>query len=172
MSEAVSALWCAQPVPPAEEEATVMVCSVEGKGVPIRRQGEAAAEKNVNPLCSAEKEEKSGQKKVSLAGAAYTVDPYIRTLEQVLEALFRESDVDSEPPSSRPKPLFKRIRASLLRDAALTSKPSYEEIFGWLAQEVQSRNPDESKPVIRSSRESSKELVDTWSKTVWNVFEP
>jgi hypothetical protein len=133
MSESVSAFWSAQPVPPAEEEATVMVCSADGKGVPLRGQGEASAQKNMNPLCSPEKEEKSGQKKVSLVGAAYTVDPYIRTPEQVLEALFRESDVDSEPPSSRPKPLFKRIRASLLRDAADTSKPSYEEIFGWLA---------------------------------------
>jgi hypothetical protein len=148
MSEAVSAFWCAQAVPPAEEEAAVMVCSVDGKGVPIRRQGEESAPKNPNPASSSENEEKSGQKKVSLVGAAYTVDPYIRTPEQVLEALFRESDVDSEPPSSRPKPLFKRIRASLLRDAADTSKPSYEEIFGWLAQEVQSRNPDGCKPVV------------------------
>jgi hypothetical protein len=148
MSEAVSAFWCAQPVPPAEEEAAVMVCSVEDKGVPIRCQGEGSAQKNPNPASASENEEKAGQKKVSLVGAAYTVAPYIRTPEQVLEALFRECDVDSEPSSSRPKPLFKRIRASLLRDAADTSKPSYEEIFGWLAQEAQSRNPDGRKPVV------------------------
>jgi hypothetical protein len=55
MSEAVSAFWSSQPVPPAEEEAAVMVCSVDGKGVPIHRRGEASAEKNVNPLCSAER---------------------------------------------------------------------------------------------------------------------
>jgi hypothetical protein len=132
MAEAVSAFWCAQSVPPAEEEAAVMVCSVDGKGVPIRRQGGESAQKNPNPASASENEEKAGQKKVSLVGAAYTVEPYIRTPEQVLEALFRESDVNSEPPSSRPKPLFKRIRASLLRDEAHTSKPSYEEIFGWL----------------------------------------
>jgi hypothetical protein len=148
MSEAVSAFWSAQPVPPPEEEATVMVCSADGKGVPIRRRGEASAEKNLNPLYCPEKEEKAGQKKVSLVGTAYTVDPYIRTPEQVLEALFRDCEEDSESPSSRPKPRFKRIRASLLRDAADTSKPSYEEIFGWLAQEVKSRNPDGSKPVV------------------------
>jgi hypothetical protein len=148
MSEAVSAFWCAQPVPPPEEEAAGRVCSAEDKGVPLRRQGEASAQKNSNPLCSAQKEEKAGQKKVSLVEAAYTVEPYIRTPEQIPEALFRESDMDSEPSPSRPKPRFKRIRASLLRDAADTSKPSYEEIFGWLAQEVQSRNPDGCKPVV------------------------
>jgi hypothetical protein len=145
MSEAVSAFWSAQPVPPAEEEAAVMVCSVDGKGVPLRRQGEGSAQKNPNPASSSENEEKSGPKKVYLVGAAFTVDPYIRTPEQVLEALFREPEGDSEPSPSRPKPRFKRIQASLLRDAADTSKPSYEEIFGWLAQEAQSRNPDGEK---------------------------
>jgi hypothetical protein len=148
MSEAVSPFWSSQPVPPAEEEATVMVCSADGKGVPLRRQGEASAQKNSTPCSPSEKAEKLGQKKVSLVGAAYTVDPYIRTPEQVLEALFRDTEVDSEPPPSRPKPRFKHIRASLLRDAADTSKPSYEEIFGWLAQEVDNRNPDGSKPVV------------------------
>jgi hypothetical protein len=80
--------------------------------------------------------------------AAYTVDPYIRTPEHVLEALFGDPEGDSEPPPLRPKPRFKRIRASLLRDAADTSKPSYEEIFGWLAQGVSNRNPDGRKPVV------------------------
>ncbi len=95
------------------------------KRVLIRRHGEESAEKNPDPLSSPNKEEKSGQKKVSLVGAAYTVDPYKRTPEEVLKALFRDSKKPSEPPPSRPKPLFKRIRASLLRDAADTSKPSY-----------------------------------------------
>jgi hypothetical protein len=113
MSETVSAFWSSQPMPPAEEEAAVMVCRADGKGVPIRRQGEGSAQNNLNPLCSPAKEEESG-KKVSLVGAAYTVDPTIRTPEQVLEALFRESDMDSESPPSRPKPRFKRIRDSLV----------------------------------------------------------
>jgi hypothetical protein len=132
MSEAVSAFWSAQPVPLAEEDAVVMVCSVDGKGVPIRCQGQGSAQKNPKPASSSENEEKSGQKKASLVGAAYTMDPYIHTPEQILEALFRDCEGDSEPAPSRPKPLFKRIRASLLREAADTSKPSYEEIFGWL----------------------------------------
>jgi hypothetical protein len=49
-----------------EEEAAVRVCSVDGKGIPIRRQGEGSAQKNPNPASSSENEEKSGQKKVSL----------------------------------------------------------------------------------------------------------
>ncbi|NNF96963.1 MAG: ISKra4 family transposase, partial [Halobacteria archaeon] len=148
MSEAVSAYWDEQPVPPAEEEGALMVCSADGKGVPLRGQGEASTKKDSNPLSAPKKEEKSGQKKVSLVGATYTVDPYKRTPEEVLQALFSDSQQSCEPPPSRPKPLFKHVRASLLRDAADTSKPSYDEIFDWLAQEVGNRNPDGCKPVV------------------------
>lgn len=147
MSAPVEAFWASQTVPPADEEGALMVCSADGKGVPIWRQAEEAVERSENPL-STEKKEKSGQKKVSLVGAAYTVDPYQRTPQDVLEALFRSQKDASPRPPSRPKPLFKRVRASLLRDAADTSQPSYEEIFGWLAQEVRERNPHGHKPVV------------------------
>ena len=146
MSATVEAFWANQAVPPADEEGALMVCSTDGKGVPIRRPAEQVVEEPQNPL-STEKEEKSGQKKVSLVGAAYTVDPYPRTPQEVLEALFRSHKDASQRPPSRPKPRFKRVRASLLRDAADTSQPSYEEIFGWLAQEVRERNPHGHKPL-------------------------
>jgi hypothetical protein len=149
MSALVEAFWASQAVPPADAEGALMVCTADGKGVPIRRETEEPAEPPQNPLSSEkeDKEEKSGRKKVSLVGAAYTVDPYQRTPEEVLEALFRSQKDASQHPPSRPKPLFKRVRASLLRDAADTSRPSYEEIFGWLAQEVRERNADGHKPM-------------------------
>ena len=129
--------------------------------MPIRRPPEEAVESPQDPL-STEKKEKSGRKKVSLVGAAYTVDPYRRTPEEVLEALFRDQKDPSARPPSRPKPLFKRVRASLLRDAADTSQPSYEEIFGWLAQEVRERNPHSHKPVVF--------LMDG-QESLWNAVE-
>ncbi len=150
MSATVEPFWASQAVPPADEEGALMVCSADGKGVPIRRETEEPVETHPNRLSSekeGEEEEKSGRKKVSLVGAAYTVDPYRRTPEEVLEALFRSKKDPSQHPPSRPKPLFKRVRASLLRDAADTSRPSYEEIFGWLAQEVRERNAHGHKPV-------------------------
>jgi hypothetical protein len=41
----------------------------------------------------------------------------------------------------------KHVRASLLRDGNGTMRPSYDKIFGWLAQEVTIRNPDGEKPM-------------------------
>jgi hypothetical protein len=147
MAATVDEFWAAQAVPPAADEGALLVLSADGKGVPIRREAEGAADQRPAPGASEEEgEQKKGKKKMSLVGAAYTVDPYIRSPEQVLDALFREPDASSKPPA-RPKPMFKHIRASLLRDAADTMAPSFDEIFGWLAQEVRHRNRAGEKPM-------------------------
>jgi hypothetical protein len=98
---------------------------------------------------------------MSLVGTAYTVDPYIRTPEQILEALFKESKADSEPLPSRPKPLFKHVRASLIRDISGTSQPSYEEIFGWLSREVMTRNPAGEKHIV---------FIMDGQESLWNAL--
>mgnify|MGYP006216289829 CR=1 FL=1 len=70
-------------------------------------------------------------------------------LNDVLEALFRTTtQYDAKAPEARPEPCFKRLRGSLIRDAACTSKPSYQEIFGWMGEEVSTRNPEAQKPII------------------------
>ena len=43
-----------------------------------------------------------GTKKMALVGATYTVDPFVRTPEEVLDALFREASACERP--SRPRP--------------------------------------------------------------------
>ncbi|MCP4286458.1 MAG: hypothetical protein GY792_18755, partial [Gammaproteobacteria bacterium] len=77
-------------------------------------------------------------------GSAYTIAPYVRTPEEVLEALFRARNAPPEADdiSPRPTPLSKHIRASLRRDDSDTLKPAYADIFGWLAEEVEHRSPE------------------------------
>ena len=144
LAEDVTAFWDVLPVPPAAEEGRVMVCSADGKGVPIRGQPKAPVMTHP-PLKTGPK---PGRKKVSLVGSTYTVDPFVRTPEAVLNALFRSPGESADPPEDRPPPCFKRVRASLIRDAADTSKPSYDEIFGWIAHEVSTRDPLGQRPLI------------------------
>ena len=144
LAEDVTAFWEALPVPPAAEEGAVMVCSADGKGVPIRGQPKAPV-MTAPPLKTGPK---PGRKKVSLVGSVYTVDPFVRTPEAVLEALFQSPGERTEPTRDRPPPCFKRVRASLIRDAADTSKPSADEIFGWIAHEVSTRDPLGQRPLI------------------------
>jgi hypothetical protein len=149
MSESVEPFWAQETAPAAEEEGALMVIQADGKGVIMRAQTNPEDKPNVPVPHSGKKknkQDKGGKKKMALVGAAYTVDPFIRTPEQVLEALFRDTN-NKEPSTPRPKPLAKHVRASLLRDGNDTMRPSYDEIFGWLAQEVNLRNPDGEKPI-------------------------
>lgn len=65
LAEDVSAFWDALPVPPAAEEGRLMVCSADGKGVPIRDQPKAPVMTHP-PFKTGPK---PGRKKVSLVGS-------------------------------------------------------------------------------------------------------
>ncbi len=138
MSEPVDEFFATQSVPPPAKEGEVVVVSADGKGVCIRGENAETQRDGLDPT----EARKPGGKKMAVVGAVYTVDPYERTAEDVLEGLFRgRSDDRSEKPDRRPKPQNKQVRASLRRDEADTTAPSVEEIFGWLGKEVQQRNP-------------------------------
>jgi len=143
MATTVADFWKARPTPPAQEEGQLLVCTADGKGVPMRGTAE--------PLKGSEPPSTSGMrpgtKKMALVGAVYTVDPFIRTPEDVLDALFQEAPA-REPPPSRPRPCAKYVRAALERDELDSTEPQVRMIFGWMAEQVTQRNPDGKKHVI------------------------
>ena len=139
---AAEEFWEAQPTPPSEKEGELLVCTADGKGVPMR--GGAKAPKGIEPPSTAGL--RPGTKKMALIGAVYTVNPFVRTPDEVLEALFREAPVGQPP--SRPRPCFKYVRAALERDASDSTEPQTRTIFGWMATQVRQRNPDAGKKVV------------------------
>jgi len=143
MATAVEDFWAAQPAPPLQQEGEILVCTADGKGVPMR--GGAKAPKGVEPPATGEK--RAGTKKMALLGATYTVAPFMRTPDEVLEALFQDT-ADAEPPPSRPRPCFKYVRAALQRDAMDATAPQVQTIFAWMAEQVAQRNPAGKNPVV------------------------
>jgi hypothetical protein len=81
------------------------------------------------------KGEKANKKKMAAVGAVYTIEPFVRTADDVIEEVMRK-----EARARRPRPQNKRVRAELLVGKAA--------LFLWLADEVIRRNPQASKPVI------------------------
>jgi hypothetical protein len=145
MAQDVGAFWEALPVPPADEEGEIMVCSADGKGVVIRGDRPQTKQNRIDP----EADNKPEGKKMSLVGAVYSIDRHERTPEAIVEALFRYNPKESgEESSPRPKPQHKHVRASLIRDEADTMQPSIDDIFGWMTQESQLRNPLKEKDTI------------------------
>ena len=72
---------------------------------------------------------------MAAVGAVYTIEPFVRTADDVIEEVMRK-----EARQRRPSPQNKRVRAELLVGKVA--------LFLWLAEETIRRNPQGSKPVI------------------------
>jgi hypothetical protein len=157
LAVSVPAYWEARAPAPEAQDEEIVVATVDCKGVVMRKASAEVDAKQAQlegcqaTMCrdqAAKEEEKTGRKKMAVIGSAYTIAPYVRTPEQVLEALFRDPQAVQEEAVVRPKPLCKYIRTSLRRDEFDTLKPAYEEIFGWLAEQHRQRNPQGRSPSV------------------------
>ncbi len=156
LAEEVPNFWEEQPTPPSEEEGALLVCTADGKGVPMRQPAEQACIDGVK----LDKGMRPGSKKMALVGSVYTIEVYLRTPDEVLDALFRKPVTSPAPPSARPKPCFKHVRAALIRDEAGTTAPQVESIFGWMAQEATARGMAAQRPLI---------LLMDGQESLWNA---
>ncbi len=150
MSQSTQSYWDNQVVVPVAEKDQIVVCSADCKGVVIRkseaekmayRREEAENDKPASIEMGSSKK-RSGKKKMAVLGAIYTTEAHVRTPDEVLESLFRAPDQPS--PLNQPKrakPICKHVRSSMMRDEDDTLAPARQEIFGWLSEEQQQRNP-------------------------------
>lgn len=123
------------PTPAAKEEGELLVWTADGKGVPMIRE-------NVEPVVPfAQGGERRGNRQMATVAAVYSVDPYSRTPEEVVAALFREGPRPKR--SDRPKPCHKRMVARFARiyedgEGTITVPGSFEAL-SWAAEEVRKR---------------------------------
>src|SRR3990172_4111171 len=118
-----------QPAPPAAEEGQILVESADGKGVPIRHAADAPPIRDH----AHRRGPKPDRKRMATIGAVYSVDRFVRTPEQVLEALFHDPQrprPDDLPP--RPRPQHKRTYARLDDDPRV---PSAQRVKGQRSEE-------------------------------------
>jgi hypothetical protein len=121
-----------QGAPPAAEEGKIVVVTADCKGIVIRGQGTAT-------VCGGQRPtgQRANQKRMATVGAVYTVDPYPRTPDEVVAALFRDPEAQ---PGPRPQPCHKRVWASLPHEGP-KPKSSIAVVFDWLWWEFAQRNP-------------------------------
>ena len=136
------------PVAPATGE-QIVVLSADGKGVPLRKPADA-------PAIAAHdhaRRPKPDRKKMAVLGAAYQIDPRVRTPLAVVESLFRDPTAPSaRPEARRPVPQQKRLCAVLPVAAAvaeaLAPPRPVEVIFPWLQAEARRRDPVHQHPWV------------------------
>jgi hypothetical protein len=89
------------------------------------------------------KGEKNGQKRMACVGGVYSVAPFRRMPDDVLNEILRE-----EQQQQRPKPQNKRLRAVLTREVAGEEVNAKDVVFDWLAKEVRQRDPQKRRTVV------------------------
>lgn len=93
------------PEPEPETEAKLLVATADCKGVPLVRED---AEK-VAAFETAKKN--PGNRKMATVTSVYSVDPYVRTAEEITAALFREELDEDVERETRPRPQNKNTTA-------------------------------------------------------------
>jgi hypothetical protein len=147
MAESADAFHAQQAPPPPEEEGAIFVQTADGKGVPIRRPADAPPIEDHAHRSGP----KPDRKKMATVGAVYSVDPVIRTPEDVVESLFREpqKEPSHEPKQKRPRPCHKEMRAMLNHTTSDGDEVrGRAAVFGWIADRMQSRHGDSEKPIV------------------------
>jgi len=146
MAEDTEAFHDAQEKPPADEEGEIFVQTGDGKGVPIQRKpGSAPIQDHRH-----QPGPKPDRKKMATVGAVYSVDRFVRTPEDIVEALFRDSKQENpQTGEPRPRPCHKRMRAVLNHtNSDGVQIEGRAVVFGWMAEELEQRHTGSDKPIV------------------------
>ena len=160
-----------EPVP----EESVVVLTFDGKGVALHREDlrettRKAAERRreqreqLSPFNRLKPGEKKHSKRMATVAAVYTVAPFVRSPEDFLTSLMprqpgdktgRKAKTRSKAPAVRPRPVAKRVWASLERDM--------EEVIAEAMPEAGRHDPERAKRwvVLVDGAERQLDLVET-----------
>jgi hypothetical protein len=121
------------PKPPANKEGKLFVVTADGKGVPLVKE-------DAQQVPAFDEKERPGNRRMATLGCVYTVDRHVRSAEQIVAALFRDT-ADSPPQEKRPVPNGKHYRGYFAEppEPGEPAVPSAYRTWSWLAEEVTTR---------------------------------
>ena len=127
-------------VPPPDEEGPLLVVTADGKGVPMRRPEEDGPKAHHRRT----KGEKANKKQMACVGAVYSIDPFVRRAEDIIDEVLRDKKAQE-----RPRPQHKHVWAEMTRE--VEGEPpvrAKEGLFCRLSDELAGRNLGHDRPVI------------------------
>lgn len=140
VAESAAAFAEGRPTPPADEEGELLVFTADGKGVPMRRPPQAGPRQHPRRRG---KGEKANKKQMAYVGAAYTIDRFVRTPDQVAQELGRAV----ERPA-RPRPCHKHVWAEMTQVVEGEAHNGRVALFAHLAGQRRRRDPAGAKPTV------------------------
>jgi hypothetical protein len=138
-----------QAIPPVDEEGELLVATADGTTVPMRRAAakESKARTSDGDGGDAQHTNSGTKRQMAYVGGVYTIDPFPRTADDVVDDLLRK-----ERQKDRPRPKHKRVWAEMTRPGddqrtgQLLHGPTY--LFAELAVDCDARDPHKKKPLI------------------------
>ena len=125
--------------PPAAEEGPILVVTADGKGVPMRRPAQDGPKRHHRRT----KGEKANKKQMACVGAVYSIEPFVRTADDILDEVIRDEKVED-----RPEPAHKHVWAEMSRDVDGEPLNAKDAIFCALFQDLNLRNAGHDRPVV------------------------
>jgi hypothetical protein len=126
-------------VPPPDEEGPLLVVTADGKGVPMRRP----PQEGPRPHRRRTKGEKANKKQMACVGAVYSIEPFARSAEDIIDEVLRD-----ERARERPRPQHKHVWAEMTREIDGIEVPAKEGLFCQLYAESVARNLGHDRPVV------------------------
>lgn len=129
-------------LPTPDSEGEIQVIGFDGKGVPVIKSEAAKLKARLG------KGEKRQKKKEAIVGVSYTIDPKVRTPEEVAENLVypeearKKREADKEQGVKSPQ-----IRANNIRRIASLERPK-QEVMEEIISDAKSRDPDTQRPLV------------------------
>lgn len=131
MAESAPAFRAAQPAPDPKKEGSILVATEDNKGIPMVRP---VAEKPVG--AHRKKGEKANKKQMACIGCVYSVDPLLRTPQELVQILFRDED---RPPYQAVRAQQKRYWAELTRVVDAVEIRGQDRVFEAMKDEIAQR---------------------------------
>jgi len=125
--------------PRPEDEGSILVVTADGKGVPMRRP----PQEGPRPHHRRTKGEKANKKQMACVGAVYSIAPFVRTVEEILDEVLRQ-----ERARERPRPVHKHVWAEMTRDIDGEPFGAKDLLFCELFDEVALRHRETDQPLV------------------------
>lgn len=139
VAEYAPAFQASLKVPPPEQEGSLLVVTADGKGVPMRRP----PQQGPKPHHRRTKGEKANKKQMACVGAVYSIEPFVRRAEHIIDEVLRE-----EKAERRPEPQHKHVWAEMTRELGGIEVTAKEGLFCQLYAESVARNLGHDRPVV------------------------
>lgn len=136
MARQVDAFFESQPTPTPEEQGPILVLTSDGKGVPVRKEEPAQSGRRTRG-------QKANKKRMACVGAVYTIDPFVRTADEVVDEVMR-----NQARANRPVPRHKLVRAELTRPIDGVEVNGKDRVFAWFKRQREALDPGGEKPVV------------------------